>query len=104
MMLSYGDDSAILVPAMFMFVLGMHVVVNQNTHHGLKLVKGASYTAVDVILNKAHLGHRVSDDTILHFGPLAGILLASETTRDFHFIGLPAGNILLIPISIRIER
>jgi len=104
MMLSYGDDSAIPVPAIFMFVPGMPVVVNQNTHQGLKLVNGASYTAVDVILDKAHPGHRVSGDTILHFGPPAGILLASETTRDFHFVGMPDGTILLTPISTRIER
>ncbi|RSL77772.1 hypothetical protein CDV31_017308 [Fusarium ambrosium] len=35
-----GDDSAIAVPAVFM---GMPVVVNHNTHQGLKLVNGASY-------------------------------------------------------------
>ncbi|KAF2176614.1 hypothetical protein K469DRAFT_733695 [Zopfia rhizophila CBS 207.26] len=71
MILNYGDDSSILVPAVFMFVSGMLVVVNQNTHQGLKLVNGASY--------------RVSADSILHFGPLAGILLALETTIDFRF-------------------
>ena len=53
MMLSQGDDSAIPVPAIFMFVSGMPVVVNQNTHQGLKLVNGASYTAIDVILDKS---------------------------------------------------
>ncbi|RYP73405.1 hypothetical protein DL771_003673 [Monosporascus sp. 5C6A] len=45
MMLSQGDDSAIPVPAV-LFVPGMPVVVNQNTHQGLKLVNGASYTAL----------------------------------------------------------
>lgn len=32
MMLNQGDDSAISVPAVFMFVPGMPVVVNHNTH------------------------------------------------------------------------
>ena len=104
MMLSYGDDSAIPVPAVFMFVSGMPVVVNQNTHQGLKLVNGAGYTALDVILDKAYPGHRVNAETILHFGPPAGILLASETTtRDLHFVGMPPGTILLTPVSIKIE-
>ncbi|KAI8396536.1 hypothetical protein FOFC_21084 [Fusarium oxysporum] len=97
MMLSQGDDSAVPVPAIFMFVPGMPVVVNKNTHQGLKLVNGASYMALDVIVDKAHPGYRVNEETILHFGPPAGIVLASETTRDFHFVGMPAGTILLTP-------
>jgi len=32
MVLNHGDDSSIPVPAVFMFVPGMPVVVNQNTH------------------------------------------------------------------------
>uniref|UniRef100_A0A8H7K5F3 Uncharacterized protein n=1 Tax=Bionectria ochroleuca TaxID=29856 RepID=A0A8H7K5F3_BIOOC len=103
MMLNHGDDSAIPVPAIFMFVPGMPVVVNQNTHQGLKLVNGASYTALEVVVDKAFPGYQVSADTILHFGPPAGIILASETTAEFHFVGMPPGTILLTPMSIRIE-
>ncbi|KAM4061897.1 PIF1-like helicase [Hirsutella rhossiliensis] len=97
-----GDDSATPVPAVFVFVPGMPVVVNQNTHQGLKLVNGAGYTAVDVIPDRAFPGHRVSAELTMHFGPPAGIVLASETTRDFHFVGMPAGTILLTPISVKI--
>ncbi|KAM5357575.1 hypothetical protein ACJZ2D_016120 [Fusarium nematophilum] len=89
MMLGQGDDSAIPVPAMFKFFPGMPVIVNQNTHQGLKLVNGASYTAAEVVLDKGHLGHRIDADIVLHFGPPAGILLASGTTRDFRFVGMP---------------
>ena len=103
MILSQGDDSAIPVPAIFMFVPGMPVIVNQNTHQGLKLVNGARYTAINVILDKTYPGHRISPDAILHFGPPAGILLAAETTRDFHFVGMPAGMVLLLPKTIKIE-
>ncbi|KAG7413173.1 ATP-dependent DNA helicase PIF1 [Fusarium oxysporum f. sp. raphani] len=103
MMLGQGDDSTVPVPAIFMFVPGMPVVVNKNTHQGLKLVNGASYTALDIIVDKAHPGHRVNEETVLHFGPPAGIVLASETTRDFHFVGMPAGTVLLTPISTMIE-
>jgi hypothetical protein len=59
MMLNHGDDSAIPVPAVFMFVPGMPIVVNNNTHQGLKLVKGASYTALDVIVDKAFPGYHI---------------------------------------------
>jgi hypothetical protein len=30
-------------------------------------------------------------------------LLAGETTRDFHFVGMPAGTILLTPFSTVIK-
>ncbi|RKK73233.1 hypothetical protein BFJ71_g17436, partial [Fusarium oxysporum] len=81
MMLNQGDDSAIPVPAIFMFVPGIPVVVNHNTHQGLKLVNGASYTALEVILDETHPGHRISADMMVHFGPPAGIILESETTK-----------------------
>lgn len=71
MFLGHGEDSATPVPGVFMFVPGMPVVVNQNTYQGLKVVNGASYTAVDVILDKAYLGRRVLANTMLHFGPPA---------------------------------
>ncbi|KAM4056438.1 ATP-dependent DNA helicase PIF1 [Hirsutella rhossiliensis] len=103
MMLNQGDDSAIPVPAVFMFVPGMPVVVNHNTHQGLKLVNGASYTAVEVIVDKAHPGHRISADMTIHFGPPAAIILGSKTTKDFHFVGMPPGTILLTPMSVRIQ-
>ncbi|KAL8281709.1 hypothetical protein RB600_005247 [Gaeumannomyces tritici] len=103
MMLSHGDDSAIPVPAVLMFVPGMPIVVNQNTHQGLKLVNGAGYTGLEVIIDRAYPGHRVDGDVILHFGPPAGILLASETTSGFHFAGMPPGTILLTPVSTKIE-
>ncbi|XP_044717280.1 PIF1-like helicase domain-containing protein [Hirsutella rhossiliensis] len=96
------NSSATPVPAVFVFVPGMPVVVNQNTHQGLKLVNGAGYTAVDVIPDRAFPGHRVSAELTMHFGPPAGIVLASETTRGFHFVGMPAGTILLTPISVKI--
>lgn len=102
MMLNQGDDSAIPVPAVFMFVPGMPVVVNHNTHQGLKLVNGAGFTAVEVILDKAYPGHRISADTTIHFGPPAGIILESGTTKDFHFVGMPPGTALLTPMSVRI--
>ncbi|KJZ70119.1 hypothetical protein HIM_10489 [Hirsutella minnesotensis 3608] len=104
MMLNQGDDSAIPVPAVFMFVAGMPVVVNHNTHQGMKLVNGASYSAVEVIVDKAYPGHRISADMTIHFGPPAGIILESETTKDLHFVGMPPGTILLTPMSVRIYR
>jgi len=103
MILNYGDDSSMPVPAIFMFVPGMQVVVNKNSYQGLKLVNGANYNAVDVVLDKAYPGHRVSADTILHFGPPAGILLAAETTKDFNFVDMPHGTILLTPLSSKLE-
>jgi hypothetical protein len=103
MMLNHGDNSSIPVPAVFMFVPGMPVGVNQNTHQGLKVVNGASYTAVDIVVDRAYPGHRISDNTILHFGPPAAILVAGESTKNFHFVGMPPRTILLTPISMKID-
>lgn len=103
MMQNQGDDSAIPVPAVFMFVAGMPIVVNKNTHQGLKLVNGASYTAVDVVLDKAFPGYQVSADTILHFGPPAAILLMADSTKAFSFVGMPPGTLLLTPLSAKIN-
>ncbi|KAF1814415.1 hypothetical protein P152DRAFT_472185 [Eremomyces bilateralis CBS 781.70] len=67
------------------------------------LVNGARYTALDVVLDQTPPGHRVNADTILHLGPPAGIVLASETTRDCDFVSMPAGTVLLAPVSIKID-
>ncbi|KAJ6436263.1 ATP-dependent DNA helicase PIF1 [Purpureocillium lavendulum] len=104
MMLNQGDDSAIPVPAVFMFVPGMPVVVNSNTYQGLKVTNGGAYTAAEVIVDKAFPGYRISADTAVHFGPPAGLILASETTRDLHFVGMPPGTVLLGPMSVKIQR
>ncbi|ORY71816.1 uncharacterized protein BCR38DRAFT_480295 [Pseudomassariella vexata] len=104
LMLSQGDDSAIPVPAIFISVPGMPVVVNQNNYQGLKVVNGAGYTAVDVIVDKARPGYHVDIDIILHFGPPAGIILESETTKDFDFVGMASGTVLVTLISTKIER
>lgn len=101
-MLDQGDDSAIPVPGIFIFVPGMVIVVNFNTHQGLKLLNNSSYKAVDVILDKVSPGHHIDANTSLHFGPLAGILISSETTRNFHFVDAPAGTILLTPTTVKI--
>lgn len=78
--LSYGDNSSVPVPAIFMFVPGMPVVVNRNTYQGLKLVNGSDYKALDVIIDEAYPDHRISADTILHFGSPAGIILATDSS------------------------
>jgi hypothetical protein len=86
-----------------MFVQGMLVVVNRNIYLGLKLVNGANYKALDIVLENVYPGHRISTDTILHFGPPARIILAAESTIDVKFISMPPGTILLRPLSSKIK-
>jgi hypothetical protein len=69
----------------------------------VKLVNDVSYKVLEVILDKAYPGHRIKADTILHFGPPTRILLVAESTRDFNFVGMPRGIILLTLISTKIE-
>lgn len=57
-----------------------------------------------MILDEAFPGFAVSEQVILYFRPPAGIILKSETTADFRFLGLAPGTILLTPLSIKIER
>ncbi|KAJ3455084.1 hypothetical protein MRS44_013684 [Fusarium solani] len=103
---AYGqrrDDSKICVPATFMFVPGMPVVVTMNINPGLKLVNGAKYTALEVIPDtKRFPGYQLAPNIILHFGPPAGIILSSESTKKFEFDEMPPGTILLTPTSAQI--
>jgi hypothetical protein len=103
LMASVGDDSKTCVPATFMFVPGMPVVVTMNISPGLKLVNGAKYTALEVIPDtKRFPGYQLAANIILHFGPPAGIILSSESTKKFEFDGIPPGTILLTPTSTQI--
>ncbi|KAI6394729.1 hypothetical protein MCOR23_007389 [Pyricularia oryzae] len=43
------------------------------------------------------------DDIILPFGPPAGILLTSEATVGYGFVGLPPDAILVTPVKMKIE-
>ncbi|KAI6373829.1 hypothetical protein MCOR32_005611 [Pyricularia oryzae] len=43
------------------------------------------------------------DDTILPFGPPAGILLTFEATVGYGFVGLPPDAILVSPVKMKIE-
>lgn len=103
-MLSRGDDSDSAVPGIFMFVPGMPVAVNINTHQGLKLVNGAHYTAVDVIVDPKFPAYRLDANTLLHLGPPAGLLLTGPTTQDLHFVDMPPKTILLLPMTASIQR
>ncbi|KAF6781399.1 DNA repair and recombination protein, partial [Colletotrichum sojae] len=71
----------------------------------VKLVNGAPYTAVDIIVDPRYPAHRLSSDpdTVIHFEPPAGIILESNTTRDFDFVGLPTGTVLLTPITVKMD-
>ncbi|KAM4063615.1 PIF1-like helicase [Hirsutella rhossiliensis] len=87
-----GDDSACKVPGVFFYAQGMPVVVNKNIYTGLKVVNGADFTAVDVILDPNHPGYCLADDVTIHFGPPLGILLQSEETKALAIPSLPVGT------------
>src|SRR5216117_1403100 len=95
--LSYGDDSKIHIPGVFIYTQGMPVVVTKNTLSGLEVVNGAEFNAIDVIPDPAFPGYFLSDDTTIHFGPPSGLLLASDDTKHFAIPGIPAGTVLLKP-------
>ena len=95
--LSYGDDSKIHIPGVFIYTQGMPVVVTKNTLSGLGVVNGAEFNAIDVIPDPAFPGYFLSDDTTIHFGPPSGLLLASDDTKHFAIPGIPAGTVLLKP-------
>ena len=94
-----GDDSACKVPGVFFYAQCMPVVVNKNIYTGLKVVNGAEFTAVDVILDPNHPGYHLADDVTIHFGPPLGILLQSEETKALAIPSLPVGTVLIRPMS-----
>ncbi|KAL6405527.1 hypothetical protein AUP68_11285 [Ilyonectria robusta] len=52
--------------------------------------------------SKRFPGYQLAPNIILHFGPPAGIVLSSESTKKFEFDEMPPGTILLTPTSAQI--
>ncbi|KAM5529293.1 hypothetical protein FOXYSP1_17137 [Fusarium oxysporum f. sp. phaseoli] len=94
-----GDSSNCKIPGIFFYAQGMPVVVNKNTYTGLRVVNGAEFTAVDFIPDPKFPGHYLADDVTIHFGPPLGILLESQETKDLTIPTLPAGTLLIRPIT-----
>jgi hypothetical protein len=86
-----------------MFLPRTSVVVNENTHQGLRLVYGAGYKVLDVMLDKAYPNNRINADTVLHFGRPARILQAADSPRDFRFVGKPPNATFLVTTRTRVE-
>ena len=101
--LSLGDSSETAVPGMFFFAEGMPVVVNQTVWAGLKAVNGAVYTAHQAIIDPKYPGFNIGGNVWLHLGPPAGLLVSSESTREYEITGLPKGMLLLQPRSAKIS-
>jgi hypothetical protein len=64
---------------------------------------GADYKAPDDILHKAYSSHRISVNTIHHFGLPADLILVGESMRCFNFVGMPPGAIFLTSLRLKIE-
>jgi hypothetical protein len=94
-----GDSSSCKIPGVFFYAQGMPVVVNKNTYTGLRVVNGAEFTAADLIPDPKFPGHYLADDVTIHFGPPLGILLESQETKDITIPTLPAGTLLIRPIT-----
>ncbi|XP_044720171.1 PIF1-like helicase domain-containing protein [Hirsutella rhossiliensis] len=99
-----GDDSACKVPGVFFYAQGMPVVVNKNIYTGLKVVNGADFTAVDVIIDPNHPGYCLADDVTIHFGPPLGILLQSEETKTLAIPSLPGKTFVEVLLELRGNR
>ncbi|KJZ69140.1 hypothetical protein HIM_11470 [Hirsutella minnesotensis 3608] len=79
------------------------IVVEEAGHklgHGLKVTNGGGYTAAEVIVDKAFPRFGRDNDPLR----AASGLVASETTKDLQFVGMPPGTILLTPMSVKILR
>ncbi|KAM4064310.1 PIF1-like helicase [Hirsutella rhossiliensis] len=99
-----GDNSACKVPGVFFYAQGMPVVVNKNIYTGLKVVNGADFTAVDVILDPNHPGYHLADDVTIHFGPPLGILLQSEETKALAIPSLPGKTCDFTSLYVQLSR
>ncbi|KAJ6436029.1 glycoside hydrolase [Purpureocillium lavendulum] len=90
---------ATALPRHFLLRQGMPVVVNKNIYTGLKVVNGAEFTAVDIVPDPNHPGYYLADGVTIHFGPPLGILLQSKETEALAIPSLPAGTVLIRPMS-----
>jgi len=102
--ISFGDNSWTDVPGMFFYTDYMPVLTNKNQYPGLKLMNGTEFITRGVIPGDSQKsGLCLGDDTIIHFGCPAGILLEPQKTEDIDVTGLPKGQILLTPDKITLK-
>lgn len=57
----------------------------------------AEFITMDIIPDLKSLGYYLADDITIHFGPLLGILLESQETKDLAILALPTGTVLIRP-------
>jgi hypothetical protein len=89
---------------MFFYTDYMPVLTNKNQYPGLKLMNGTEFITRGVIPGDSQKsGLCLGDDTIIHFGCPAGILLEPQKTEDIDVTGLPKGQILLTPDKITLK-
>jgi hypothetical protein len=94
--IAYGDNSWTDIPGIFFYTDSIPVLTNKNQYPGLKLMNGTEFIAKGIIPgNRPNAGLRLANDTIIHFGPPAAILLESQDTQNIEIPGLPKGQILL---------
>ncbi|KAF6794973.1 DNA repair and recombination protein [Colletotrichum musicola] len=80
-----GDGSKLPIPAIFPYVEGMPVVVNENVYMGLRVVNGAEFTAVGIAEPPGREEIHVSESISIVTGPPNGILLRSNATKHLNY-------------------
>jgi PIF1-like helicase len=90
-----GDDSSTVIPGIFVCAIGMPIILTKNVLPGLKMVNGAEFDIVDIILDPKYPGIPVSDDVTIYTGPPKALILQSQQIKSIEIDGLPPGVVVL---------
>jgi hypothetical protein len=64
-----GDDSSTDIPGIFVCAIGMPIILTTNVLPGLKMVNGAEFEVVDIILDPSHPEIPVSEHVTIYTRP-----------------------------------
>jgi hypothetical protein len=98
-----SDDSSVPVLAIFMFATSKPVVANSNPYPDLSWSIGQRTKFFMSSPHKVYPGNHILGDTVLHFVPSAGIILAIGSTKDFILVSHAGWDYLLTSMSLKIE-
>lgn len=90
-----GDNTKCPIPAIFPYVRGMPVCLNENKFTALQVANGSLFEAVGIIPNPSFQVFSYSPTVRIHVGHPLGITLRSDVTKAFRFPNIPPGTVLI---------
>ena len=93
------DNTENHMPAYFLFISGMPVMITKNTFQSLDVTNSSVFTTIDVLLDSLSEHIELLNGVIIHSMLPTSLLITSPSTQSIQLLGLDRGIILLVSIS-----